>query len=173
MGKINFSRAIIAGLVAGIVGDLLGFLVNGLLLAPQWADGMRALGHGDFSSNEWIWFNLLGLVSGIVTIWIYAAIRPRFGTRVKTAVYAGVAVWILSVLIPNVSFMGVAGLFPPQLIVMTTAGGLVEVIGGAIAGAAIYKELARRANPLQVDRYRGVQARQQTSLHGHFIASQR
>jgi hypothetical protein len=140
MGKINFSRVIIAGLVAGIVGDLLGFLVDGLLLAPQWADGMKALGHGEFSSNEWIWFNLLGLVSGIVTIWIYASIRPRFGAGAKTAVYAGVAIWIAGVLVPNVSFMGVAGLFPHQLMVMTTAGGLVEVVAGAIAGAALYKE---------------------------------
>ena len=51
MGKINIGRVIIAGLVAGIVADLLGFLVDGILLAPRWADGMKALGHGDFSSN--------------------------------------------------------------------------------------------------------------------------
>lgn len=140
MGKINVGRVIIAGLVGGIVGDLLGFLVDGLLLAPQWADGMKALGHGEFSTNGVIWFNLLGLVSGIATLWIYAAIRPRFGAGVKTAVYAGVVAWILSALIPNVSFMGAAGLFPHQLMMMTTAGGLVEFVVGAIAGAAVYKE---------------------------------
>jgi hypothetical protein len=140
MGKINIGRVIIAGLVAGIVADLLGFLVDGVLLAPQWADGMKALGHGDFSSNEWIWFNLLGLAGGILLIWIYAAIRPRFGTGVTTAIYAGVAYWIIGVLIPNVSFMGVAGLFAHQLMTMTTAGGLVEIVAGAIAGAALYKE---------------------------------
>lgn len=52
MGKINMGRVIIAGLVAGLVADLLGYLVDGMLLAPQWADGMKALGHADFSSNH-------------------------------------------------------------------------------------------------------------------------
>jgi hypothetical protein len=140
MGKINIGRVIIAGLVAGIVADILGYLVDGVLLAPRWADGMKALGHGDFSSNEWIWFNLLGLAGGIAVIWIYAAIRPRFGAGVKTAIYAGIAVWVVGTLLPNVSFMWVAGLFSKHLMAMTTAGGLVEVVAGAIAGAALYKE---------------------------------
>ncbi len=35
MGKINIGRVLIAGLVAGIVSDLLGYLVDGVLLAPM------------------------------------------------------------------------------------------------------------------------------------------
>ena len=38
MGKINLGRVIIAGLVAGLVADALGYLVDGVLLAPRWAD---------------------------------------------------------------------------------------------------------------------------------------
>jgi hypothetical protein len=140
MGKINIGRLIIAGLVAGIVADILGFLVDGVLLAPRWADGMQRLGHGDFSSNEWIWFNVIGLVGGIAMIWIYAAIRPRFGPGVKTAIFAGVAFWVIGSLLPNCSFMLVAGLFSKHLAAMTTAGNLVESVAGAIAGAALYKE---------------------------------
>jgi hypothetical protein len=140
MGKINIGRVIIAGLVAGIVADLLGFLVDGILLAPRWADGMKALGHGDFSSNEWIWFNVLGLAGGIALIWIYAAIRPRFGAGMGTAVRAGLAYWFIGWLLPNFSFMWVAGLFSHHLTAFTTAGNLVETLAGAIAGAALYKE---------------------------------
>jgi len=142
MGKINMGRVIIAGLVAGLVADLLGYLVDGMLLAPQWADGMKALGHADFSSNQWVWFNLLGLVSGIVLIWIYAAFRPRFGAGAKTAAYAGLAVWVIGALLPNLSFMWVGGLFPHRLMAMTTLGALVEIVVGAIAGAALYQERA-------------------------------
>ena len=142
MGKINMGRVIIAGLVAGLVADLLGYLVDGMLLAPQWADGMKALGHADFSSNQWIWFNLLGLVSGIVLIWIYAAIRPRFGAGAKTAAYAGLVVWVIGALLPNLSFMWVGGLFSHRLMAMTTLGALVEIVVGAIAGAALYQESA-------------------------------
>ena len=140
MGKINIGRVILGGLVAGIVADLLGFLVDGVLLAPRWADGMKRLGHGDFSSNEWIWFNVIGLAGGIALIWIYAAIRPRFGAGVKTAILAGLAFWFIGSLLPNCSFMWVAGLFSKHLAAMTTAGNLVEILAGAIAGAAIYKE---------------------------------
>ena len=142
MGKINMGRVLIGGIVAGIVADILGYLVDGILLAPQWADGKKALGHTNFSSNQWIWFNLLGLVSGIALIWIYAAIRPRFGAGVKTAVIAGLAVWVLSSLLPNLGFMWVGGLYSHQLTVMTTLGGVVEIVVGAIAGAALYQESA-------------------------------
>jgi len=140
MGKINMGRVIIGGLVAGIVADLLGFLVDGVLLAPQWADGMQKLGHGAFSTPSWIAFNMLGLISGIVAIWIYAGIRPRFGAGVGTAVRAGIAVWLVGIMVPNFSFMWAAHLFPQQLTILTTAGGLVECIVGVIAGAAVYNE---------------------------------
>jgi hypothetical protein len=140
MGKINLGRVILGGIAAGIVSDALGFLVDGMLLAHRWADGMATLGRLEFSQNMWLWFDLLGIIGGIVMVWIYAAIRPRLGAGVKTAVYAGVVVWILGTLIPNVSFMCVAGLFSRHLTLYTTAGGFVEVVAGAIVGAAIYKE---------------------------------
>ncbi|MGB6743357.1 MAG: hypothetical protein WBE38_06820 [Terracidiphilus sp.] len=142
MGKINLGRVIIAGLVAGIVSDILGYVVDGVLLAPRWAAGMKALGHGEFTSSQVILFNILGLVSGIVLIWVYAAIRPRFGAGPKTAICAGIVVWVISVLIPNLGFMWFSGLFSRHLTVFTTAGGLVEIVVGALAGAALYKEAA-------------------------------
>jgi len=140
MGKINVGRVILGGIVAGIVVDVLSYLVDGILLAHRWALGMAALGHRGPMPNLWIGFDLLGIVGGIVLIWVYASIRPRLGAGVKTAVCAGVAVWILGTLIPNLSFMVVTGLFAKHLALYTTLGGLVEVLAGAIAGAALYKE---------------------------------
>ena len=37
MGKVNIGRVLLGGIVAGIVGNILGYLVDGLMLAPQWA----------------------------------------------------------------------------------------------------------------------------------------
>jgi hypothetical protein len=141
MGKINVSRWIVGGIVAGLVADILGFIVDGVILAPQWADGMKSLGHSGFSPNQWIGFNVLGLISGIVAIWIYAGIRPRFGAGPMTAIYAGLAVWALGVLVPNLSFMVFGGLFGKHLALYTTLGGLVEYVAGTVAGAALYKEV--------------------------------
>ncbi len=140
MGKINVGRVILGGIVAGIVADVLGYVVDGVLLAERWTNGQKALGLGEISSNQIIWFNVLGLVSGIVLIWIYAAIRPRFGAGVKTAVLAGLAVWVVGSLLPNLSFMWVGGLYSHHLAAYTTMGGLVEIVAGAIAGAAVYQE---------------------------------
>ena len=140
MRKINIGRVIIAGLVAGIVADILGYLVDGILLASNWAEGMARLGLTDFESNQWIAFNLIGLAAGLVTIWIYAAIRPRFGAGVMTAIYAGVAAWFLGSLLPNLSLMWVGHLFSRHLCALTTAGALAEYVIGAVAGAALYKE---------------------------------
>lgn len=140
MGKINVGRWIMGGIVAGVVGDILGYLVDGMWLAQRWADGMKMLGHTNFSSSQNVWFNIFGIVLGLASIWIYAAIRPRFGAGVKTAVYAGIAVWIIGALLPNAGFMFAAGLFSKHLTLYTTLGALVEIVAGTIAGAALYKE---------------------------------
>ncbi len=142
MGKINTGSVLIGGIVAGIVLDILGFLVDGVWLAPRWAAAMKALGHAEFGSSQIVWFNVLGLITGIVLIWVYAGIRPRFGAGARTAVIAGVAIWIVSVLVPNLSLMWFSGLFSRRLTAMTTAAGLVEVLVAALAGAALYKESA-------------------------------
>jgi hypothetical protein len=139
MGKINVSRWLLGGIAAGIVGDIIATLVDGVWLAKRWSDGMTALGRTP-GSHEWIWFDLLGIAAGLTAVWIYAAIRPRFGAGVKTAIYAGLAAWILAVVIPNSSFMCVTGLFSKHLALYTTIGGLFEYVVGTVIGAWLYKE---------------------------------
>ena len=140
MGKINMGRVILGGIVAGIVSDILGSLVDGWLLAPRWAGAMASLGRPAFTTNQIVDFNLLGIVTGIALIWIYAAIRPRFGAGPATAVLAGIAVFIIGYLIPNLGFMWVQYLFPHHLTLYTTIGNFFETVAGALAGAALYKE---------------------------------
>jgi hypothetical protein len=140
MGRINVGRLILGGIVAGVVADLLDYLVDYLWLGQKWAVEMSLLGHDTFSTKTWIGFDLLGIAAGLVAIWIYAGIRPRFGPGPKTAIYAGVAAWIIGTLLPNASFMYVGGLFTKHLTLYTTLGGFVEVVVGTIAGAALYKE---------------------------------
>jgi len=65
MGRINMGRVILGGIVAGIVADVLGYIVDGVILAPQWAEGMKALGRTDFSVSQIVGFNILGLAYGV------------------------------------------------------------------------------------------------------------
>jgi hypothetical protein len=139
MGKINLGRLVLGGIVAGIVGDALGYLVDGVLLAQNWADELLALGRNEVSTNQIIEFNLIGLAFGIVSIMIYVAFRQLFGANWKTAIYAGVTAWVIGVLLPNLGSMMVSGLFSKHLTLYTTAGALVEVVAGTVAGASLYK----------------------------------
>jgi hypothetical protein len=140
MGKINVGRLILGGIVAGIAIDILDYFVDGVWLAQRWADGMALLGKPGFSQIQIILFNVIGLLTGIVAIWVYAAIRPRFGAGIKTAIIAGLAVWLLTTVFPNLAFMHVAHLFSNHLALYTTLGGLVEAVFGTIVGASVYKE---------------------------------
>jgi hypothetical protein len=143
MGKINYGRVILGGLVAGIVLNVLAWLVDGYMLAKLWSDGMRILLHpAAFSTRTLVLFNLIGFAAGIALVWIYAAIRTRFGAGVKTAVYAGLACWFIGTLLPNASFMYAAKLFGGRLTLYTTLGGIVELLAAAIVGASLYKEAA-------------------------------
>jgi hypothetical protein len=49
-------------------------------------------------------------------------------------------VWVIGSLLPNLSFMWLGRLFSRHLTVYTTAGALVEIVVGTVAGAALYKE---------------------------------
>lgn len=77
MGKINLGRVILGGLVAGIVGNILGYLVDGLMLASRWSDAIKALGRTELSSGQIVENEIIGLIYGIFTVWLYAAIRAH------------------------------------------------------------------------------------------------
>ena len=140
MRKINLVRLLLGGIVAGIVGDVLGYFVDGLWLQQNWADEMLALGKNEFSTTQIVQFNMIAIVFGIVSILIYVGFRPLFGANWKTAIYAGLTAWVIGILLPNLNFMFAAGLFSKHLMLYTTAGGLVEVVAGTVAGAALYKQ---------------------------------
>jgi hypothetical protein len=148
MERINIGRVFLGGIVAGIVANILGYLVDGVILAPQWTSAMKVLGKGDFTVNQIVAFNVIGLAYGVFAVWLYAAIRPRYGAGPKTAICAGLAVWVAGNLLPNAGLMGVTGLFPSDLTTMTTLAGAVEWTAAILAGAALYKESAESARTM-------------------------
>jgi len=89
MGKMNVGRVILGGLVAGLVMNASeAFLHAGVL----GADGTKLLEDWkqrgvDLDVRPSLVFWLIGItfVLGILAIWTYAAIRPRFGAGPKTA----------------------------------------------------------------------------------------
>jgi len=138
MGRINWSRVLLGGLLAGIVIDVVETVVNSVILKRQWQAAMEALGKSPQPGSMWI-FIAVGFLLGLLAVWLYAAIRPRFGPGPKTALYAGLYVWALAYLITVLSSIPM-GVLPNTLLLATTAVGLIEAPLGTILGAWVYKE---------------------------------
>jgi len=140
MAHTNRVRVIWGGLLAGVVINVVEYLTNGVILKGAWGQVMTALGKpGDISAGAIAIFNLWGFLLGIGSVWIYAAIRPRYGAGPGTAVRAGLASWALAVFLANLSNYPL-GLFPVRLLVLTAVVALFEIVVATVVGARLYKE---------------------------------
>jgi hypothetical protein len=140
MGKINVGRVFLGGIVAGLVINVMEGVLHGLVLANRDTDMLKNLGlPPGGSTNEIIALNLWGFAVGILTVWTYAAIRPRMGAGPKTAACAGLFVWA------GVSLLGAAvptilGIYHLDLTAVNVICELVMFVLAGIAGGAVYKE---------------------------------
>ena len=141
MAGINIVRVVLGGIVAGVVINIFEGVLNGWYLADQWTEVMASINKADPGDDAIIWFNVIGFVIGLVAVWSYAAMRPRFGAGVKTAVYAAIPVWITAYVIAN-AFMVIMGIEPLSLFYILVGVGFVEIVAATIAGAYFYKEAA-------------------------------
>ena len=75
---------ILGGLVAGVTINVFEFLLNGVILANDMQAAIGALGTQMGARFVTAW----GFLVGIFAVWLYAAIRPRFGALRATALCA-------------------------------------------------------------------------------------
>lgn len=139
MGRINLGRVAIGGILAGLIINIGEFILNGVLLEDEMNAAMAALNKPPVDQSMIVWFVLFGFGLGFMLVWTYAAIRPRFGAGIKTAICASTLVWGLAYLYPNL-FMIIINLFPRGMMVMATVWGLIEIVVAGVAGAWAYKE---------------------------------
>jgi hypothetical protein len=140
MGKMNWNRIILGGLLASVVMIVLA-IVNLETLQKPWINAALELLGPRTDADWWRFFVALGilcLVGGTMSVWLYAAIRPRFGPGPKTAVIAGVAMFLPTAAVDlfwvNTGFVPFRGLIAPLL------AWLPILIVVAISGAWLYKE---------------------------------
>ena len=139
MGKINLGRVILGGLLAGLVINISEYILNGLILGRQLEDAMRALNRPPIGNEAITYFVIGGFMLGILLMWLYAAIRPRFGPGPQTAICAGLVVWALAYLFGSIGFIAMR-LFPTSVMVIGLVWGIVELPVAAVVGASLYKE---------------------------------
>jgi hypothetical protein len=141
MASINTGKVVTGGLVAGVVANAVDFVTNNYVLAADWQTWATAhnidpaaLTSGAVAGT-WV---VIDFLLGLLLVWTYAAMRPRFGPGIQTAFLAGLAIYLG----PTLVLFGftMMGMMTMAMFVKGSCAALVSTFGAAIVGAAIYKE---------------------------------
>ena len=142
MSSINAGKVITGGLVAGLVLNVLDFANNALLVGADFTANFTRLGldpaalESTMAIATWV---IIDFLFGILLVWTYAAMRPRFGPGPRTAVLAALVPFIgISLILFGLTK---GGLFPMALYTKQTIISFLIVSIGAVAGAWAYKEV--------------------------------
>jgi len=138
---INTGKVITGGVLAGFVMNVLDMTWNYTVLFSDGQEMAARLGLDpavmtDFSyAVPWI---VVDFVLGLVIVWNYAAIRPRFGPGPKTAIFAGLVPYV-AVTAVLCGFVGM-GIFTETMLLKGSIFALISVVVGSVAGAWAYRE---------------------------------
>jgi hypothetical protein len=141
MASINTGKVVAGGLLAGVVANAVDFVTNNYVLAPDWQAWATAhnidpavLTSGSVAGT-WI---VLDFVFGLMLVWTYAAMRPRFGPGIRTALLASLVIYLA----PTLVLFGftMMNMMSMAMFVKGSCAAIVSTFGGGVAGASIYKE---------------------------------
>ena len=69
MGKINYGRVILGGIVAGIIADFLDWFLNWFLVGHHWENAMKSLNRPNAYHGTFIyWLYLRYMIGGILLV---------------------------------------------------------------------------------------------------------
>jgi len=141
MGHINYAGVLKGGIAAGVIMTISEYLLNVPIAGAQMETELAAHNLPPVAGHQSAVFVFVGmtLVLGIMTVWLYAAIRPRFGAGPGTAICAGLIVWTLSYLYMAIT-MGVLGLHSMGMVVLGVVWTAIEMIVASAVGGYLYTE---------------------------------
>ena len=130
---------VIGGLVAGAVLTVIDIAMYGVILKAPMREAMKVLPEPRIVKWQVPWYISLDVVAGIALVWLYSALRPRFGAGFATAAKAGVVGWFFASLwITLVQWP--MNLMPLSLTVTIVGVALVQWTLAAVLGAKFYTD---------------------------------
>lgn len=137
MGKINWGRVFVCGLLAGaVLGVLLG--ISAVLVGRDFLEAVPAGHPFPPGAGLFAFFTLMWLLAGIWMMWLYASMRACYGPGPKTAALAGLALWFAGSLADAV--WAAFGVVSPGVLVAPVIASLPVCIVAALVGAWPYKD---------------------------------
>jgi hypothetical protein len=136
---MNTGRILLGGIVAGIVFNALDFVMQTYVFAEESRDMIQRLNLdpavAEASAPTWI---VVNFAMSLLMVFVYAAIRPRFGAGPKTAIVASITIWAAATAV--LSGFAAIGIFTPPAFMKHAAVYLVTSTIAGLAGASVYKE---------------------------------
>ena len=145
MPGINWNRLLIGGLIATVICFLSDGLLHEKVVGADWEavyDNLRAVSPSREHRSALFYFLVFELGRGFLAIFVYVLMRPFYNPGPKTAVLAGVVMWLVSSLTGPAQFIPL-GFYSHSLWMKVGAFQLVTSIVAAVAAAAIYKDARR------------------------------
>ena len=136
MNKVNWTRVLTCGLLAGVVWIVLGSIVTAVLARDFAALPNNRLAHptAGFAALNIV----LDLLEGISLVWLYAVLRPLYGPGRRTAIIAACAWWFI-VTLEDVTWCSF-GIFPARTIIPLIFGTLPALAVATLVGAKFYRQ---------------------------------
>jgi len=134
-------RIVLAGLVAGLVMNVIDGFTNGFVLVAQWAAETARLNPdlmAKVTTSSTVGWIVVDFALGLLLVCLYAAIRPRLGPGPTTAFLAAGFLWLAAhVMFASYAFMG---LYSWSLVASSSLGGLIAAAAGGYVGGYLYRE---------------------------------
>jgi len=142
--NMNTKKLFLGGLAAGLVLNIIDFLSNAVIFAdrmraesnafkPGLGDQMAAMGGAQIAT--YVFFDF---IVGMLLVWTYAAIRPRFGPGPRTAMYVGLLFFVFGMIL-TYGFKAM-GVMSPGLWYAYSGLWFVNLMLAAMVGGLVYSE---------------------------------
>lgn len=137
MNSINHKQVVVGGVVAGLIIKLAEFTFHGLLFRAQTEDALIEAGaRMPVTAGMMMQSLIMGLLTGIVALWLYAAIAR---VNVRGAINGALVVWFLTSFVPSHQML-LSGIFPPMLLFAWIGWSLIAFVLAVAIGAWVYGE---------------------------------
>lgn len=139
MGTIKIAGVVAGGLLAGAIWQLVSFAWVTFVLAEELEAILRRFNASALPPQSFLVHLTTALAGGVLLVWLYAAMRSRFGWGLRSALIAGFVVWLFSF----VTFMATAvemNMFSRRLAFLVGLGGMIATSLAAFVGTSAYKD---------------------------------
>ncbi len=143
MTRVDWTRLLVGGVVATLICFATDGVMHEQLLHADWARLYEALTaqppHPGGHAAALISFFDYELGRGLGAVFLYVMMRARYGAGPKTALWAGLVIWLVCSVSGPAQFIPL-GFYSHALWWKVAAIQLITTLAASLAGAALYRE---------------------------------